>query len=224
MRHVVIGLGEVGEPLRDILDATGWDIKDGGEPPVEPGCVLHVVFPYGPNFVWRVKEIKSRVGPGLTIVHSTVPIGTTALIPDAVHSPVQGRRGSMFDDLLCIPKWIGGPRAQEAADILVDYGFDPIVYPRSEQTEALKLLCLAQYGVDNAFARYREKVGRTVGLNDDDFQTWAGVYNEHLPAYLNRPMITPDGPKIGGHCVVPGVKHLHRDHPHPLTIAVMECQ
>jgi hypothetical protein len=222
MKQLVIGLGEVGGPLRDVLGADGYDLRD----PRKVGSrydVLHIAYPYGPDFVKSVRGYAEAFEPDLVVIHSTVPIGTTRQLgPDAVHSPVNGRHGFMHKDLVNVLKWVGGPRAQDAGDLFLDAGIRAIVYDRAEQTEAMKLLCLTQYGLDNAFARYREYVGKTVGLTHDDFALWTDVYNLNLDDDLHRPLIKPDGPKIGGHCVIPGASMLHRDHPSVLTISVLE--
>ena len=223
MRQLVVGLGEVGGPLRDILHADGYDLKDGPWLEAVAYDVLHVAYPYGPDFVKSVRGYAEAFQPGLVIVHSTVPVGTTRQLGrDAVHSPVNGRHGLMYKDLLNVMKWCGGPRAQDAADIFLDAGMHAVAYDTADQTEALKLLCLTQYGVDNAFARYRERVGKAVGLTHDDFAIWTDIYNDNLNPDQRRPLLKPDGSRIGGHCVVPGASLLHRDYPSLLTLAVLE--
>lgn len=223
MRQLVVGLGEVGAPLREILDADGYDLQRGAFTP-DHYDVLHITIPYrAMHFEQAVLEYQTVVGPRLTIIHSTVPIGTTARFERTVHSPVNGSHYHMRRDLLTVPKLIGGPLSREAA-ILFDIAHIPVgqVYPRAEQTEALKLMCLAKYGIYIATSRMMEEIAHSVGITVVDVLEWDRQYNEHVPTHLRRPLITPQGDRIGGHCVIPGVALLEDDRPHRLLEGVLQ--
>lgn len=97
---VVVGLGEVGRPLMNILartyDCVGIDI----EPVKIDGAVsvLHICYPFQiPRYVQTTADYVRRLNPGLVIIHSTVPPGTTHQVqkevPDALvaFSPVRGK-------------------------------------------------------------------------------------------------------------------------------------
>lgn len=216
MTDLVVGLGEVGEPLRQVLGAEGHDLK---QPSLYAGPIdtLHIAYPYGPRFVEQVQQYQTAWAPSLTIVHSTVPIGTTRKIPRAVHSPVNGRRGEMRHDLTWVPKWVGGARAKEAQTVLEASGMRCLTTANPETTEALKLLCLAKYGAANALAR----MGQALGLPDHLMLEWDRIYNMNLEKGLQRPLITPDGPVIGGHCVTAGVAMLRTTHPHEMLDGIL---
>lgn len=216
MRQLVVGLGEIGEPLRQLLGAEGHDLK---QPTRYDGAIdtLHIAFPYGPRFVDQVQQYQTAWAPSLTIVHSTVPIGTTRKIPQAVHSPVNGRHPDILEGLRWFPKFVGGARAKDAQQVLEAAGMTCLTTPKSETTEALKLLCLAKYGAANALAR----MGRELGLPDDLVLEWDRAYNVYLEKGLQRPLITPDGPIIGGHCVTQGVALLRSTFPQPLLDGIL---
>ena len=222
MNQLVVGLGEVGGPLRELLDADGYDTQRGVFTPAHYD-VLHIAFPYRAiQFEQQVLEYQTITGPQLTIIHSTVPIGTTAQFERAVHSPVNGTHAHMRRDLRIVPKLIGGWLAWEASKVLAVAGI-PIgqLYPTAEQTEALKLMCLAKYGIYIATSRMCEEIAKSVGLTTRDIQDWDRQYNEHVPTHLRRPRVTPQGGSIGGHCVIPGTALLYEDVPHPLLEGVL---
>src|SRR3990172_13286347 len=104
MKQLVIGLGEVGEPIRELLGADG---HDGPRSIFADGYydVIHICFPFMPSFYSRVRDYQQVFESSLTIIHSTVPIGPTKQIPGAVHSPVLGRHATLKHDLLKFDKW-----------------------------------------------------------------------------------------------------------------------
>src|SRR5437016_6979836 len=101
---VVIGLGEVGKPLLELLsehyNALGIDIA----PPVGevgPVDVLHVCYPFEiKDFIVETVRYINLFKPILTIINSTVGIGTTREVAQrsgaaVAHSPVRGKHVRM---------------------------------------------------------------------------------------------------------------------------------
>lgn len=226
--NIVIGLGETGMPLLELLReaygdmAVGYDKDGGGVPPDAHFDVLHICIGWSERFVDIVEDYQRIFTPDLTIIHSTVPVGTTAKIEDAVHSPILGTHRRMKQDMRAFTKWIGGHRAPEAERIFSKAGLQTYIMPRSEHTEYLKLRCLSLYGVSIAFAAYDAENRAKLGISDSEVWNWDANYNEHVLPSLKRPVISPpaDG-KIGGHCVVPGARLLGRDFPSHLLDEVM---
>lgn len=225
MTHLVIGLGEVGHALAEILDCAGLDpgIPSPRPHPGPPIDMLHVTIPWAVGFAAVVRAYQDAWRPLLTVVHSTVPIGTTRQIPRAVHSPVLGRWRTMRRDLLSYPKWIGGEGAAQAEKALTAAGMTCRRLATPEQTEALKLLCLAEYGAALAMDRYRRHVADIVGLDHRDLRDWDEAYNEHIePTTLQRRILEWGPEAIGGHCVIPGAKILETQVPHPLIEGILQ--
>lgn len=220
---IVIGLGETGGPLQRVLRCEGYDFKLGPFS-AKDYDVLHICLPYSKDFLDHVAFYQDETCAKLIIIHSTVPIGTTNRIPDAVHSPILGKHGNMEDSIRRFIKWVGGPRAEEAAAYLRDAGLTVKTVPRSEETEALKLLCLAKYGMSIAFAEYEKKVLDYYGVPFDDMLEWDTNYNAHVCTTLQRPIITPPNGKIGGHCVVQNTKILNAQHPNPILEEVLKYE
>jgi len=80
---VIVGLGEVGKPLLEIIksryETFGVDIN---RPASISQCdVMHICFPFqSGEFVGQVVEYIDQYGPALTIINSTVAPGTTRRI------------------------------------------------------------------------------------------------------------------------------------------------
>ncbi len=222
---IVIGLGETGKPLFEILkeaypDMLGYDRYMKWDSEVEPVRFLHICLPYSKDFVESVKDYQSIYMPEVTIIHSTVPIGTTAQIPNAVHSPIQGRHNRMKSDLLKYVKWISGPKANDAHAHMKSAGFHThAISTDSCVTEKLKLMCLAKYGVSLAFAKYQKQV-----MGNDNYYSyqWDEDYNKHVGENLQRPIFDKLTEKIGGHCVTQNVRILNERHPNPMLDEVLK--
>src|SRR4051812_49305465 len=104
---VVIGLGEVGKPLLQLIsrhrEVIGVDIA----PPQQISGVhiLHICYPFEiRDFVGETARYIAMFRPALTIINSTVGVGTTRAIAECtgtavVHSPVRGKHVRMLEEL-----------------------------------------------------------------------------------------------------------------------------
>src|SRR5262245_4090860 len=99
---VVIGLGEVGTPLLELVkqhhNATGVDITP--MQPVSDCGVLHICYPFSKTFVDTAVEYIRKYRPALTIINSTIAPGTTRIVHTAVrtplaYSPIRGKHARM---------------------------------------------------------------------------------------------------------------------------------
>ena len=226
MKQIVIGLGKVGKPLQEILGADGVDVHPDAFHAPGKYDVIHICFPYSHKFFLNeVSVFQCLFHPDLTIIHSTVPIGTTRQIPNAVHSPVVTKgvawNSNIKEDLFNFTKWIGGPRCSEAWKILSDAGMRCRTMPYSEQTEALKLLCLMKYGIYIATSHYVKEVCNKVGVEDVVLKEWDDDYNAHCHEYVKRPYIYPHAEKIGGSCVISVVEMLNEQFPHEILDGIL---
>src|SRR5437899_763969 len=115
---LVIGLGEIGKPLFELLQraeptARGIDIQPAE---VAPGIgIMHLCYPHAvaAGFVATAVHYAQRFRPELIVVHSTVQPGTTRELErqsgvPAVYSPVRGKHTRMRDDLLRYRKFVAG--------------------------------------------------------------------------------------------------------------------
>lgn len=232
MVNLVIGLGETGKPLFDILkdkfpNTMGYDPKvDEVLPFVSEDCILHICIPYSESFVNVVGLYQETYSPHITVIHSTVPIGTTSKIKNAVHSPIIGRHNRMKSDMLKYLKWIGGQRNEQLVNVFREAGFRIRHVSNPEETEALKLLCLAKYGMSIAFAHYCKKIADeySFDLGYHDVYSWDADINSVIEPQLRRPMIVLKDEKIGGHCVIQNTKILNGQHPNQILDEVLKYE
>jgi UDP-N-acetyl-D-mannosaminuronate dehydrogenase len=222
---LVVGLGEVGNPLLAILsrhyDAIGIDIKLPAEP-VDHADVMHICYPFQiDDFVGETVRYIVRFKPALTIVNSTVGVGTTRKIAalsgaDVVHSPVRGKHVHMEKEIHVYTKFIGAldpGAARKAARHFEASGFKTRVLSSPETTELGKLTETTYFGMMIAWAQEVERYCDRVGAD----------YNEVISLYDEVPFFPPvkyfPG-IIGGHCVLPNIDILHRIGPSPLLRAI----
>src|SRR5205809_332577 len=117
-RHniVVVGLGEVGKPLYELISkyhsVLGVDIKP---PSTSTGSVdvLHICYPFQiRDFVGECARYVELFSPKLTVINSTVAVGTTRQVAKrsgaaVVYSPVRGKHTRMLEELVRYRKFIG---------------------------------------------------------------------------------------------------------------------
>lgn len=210
---LVVGLGEVGKPLMAILSrehhTIGIDIDLPGEQ-VEHAEVVHICYPFEiRDFVGETVRYITRFKPELTIVNSTVGIGTTRRIAalsgtDVVHSPVRGKHERMQEEMHYYTKFIGAvdaTAARKAAMHFQSSGFKTRVLSSPEATELGKLAETTFFGVMIAWAQELERYCDRTGT---DYKEVISLYDEidFFPRVRYFPGI------IGRHCVMPNIKIL----------------
>lgn len=231
---IVIGLGETGQPLYEILKEA-YPNTDGYEMghfvpdrTTDFYEVMNICFGYSDDFVNIVKEYQDKFKPQTTIIHSTVPIGTTKQIDYAVHSPILGDHRTMSKSLMTFVKWCGGSRADIASDYFSGTGMKTKITSNSDTTEALKLLCLAKYGMSIAFAGFTNEVANMVGFSYDEALMWDINYNDGIcktgRPQLRRPIIRKPDKVIGGHCILPNVKILNKAFPNSILEEILKYE
>ena len=206
---VVVGLGEVGRPLLEVLQRAHK--VEGVDLPAREvsGSVefLHVCYPAEiKDFAAITAGYVKRYGPEVVIIHSTVPMGTTRavgkLVPvPVVHSPVRGKHARMVEELTHYVKFIGADQpaiAQRVAAHFEAAGMKTKVLVSSEATELAKLTETTYLGLLIAFAQDVNRMAQSAAVSYDEV---ASFYDEI--AYLPRVRFFPG--IIGGHCVMPNI-------------------
>jgi UDP-N-acetyl-D-mannosaminuronate dehydrogenase len=212
---LVVGLGEVGKPLLDILSqryqAVGIDIK-GAVDQIEHADVMHICYPFEIyDFVGETVRYIGRYKPALTIINSTVGVGTTRKIAagasaDVVHSPVRGKHAHMQDQMLSYTKFIGAldsTAAHNAARHFESSGFKTRILSSPEATELGKLAETTYFGMMIAWAQEVERYCDRTGTN----------YNEVISLFDEIKFFPPVkyfSGIIGGHCVMRNIEILSR--------------
>jgi UDP-N-acetyl-D-mannosaminuronate dehydrogenase len=208
MKHLVIGVGQIGNAIKEILNCDGFDIKIN-DIIKENYDVLHICFPYSTQFIDAVNKYKSITSANLIIVHSTVPVGTCEKI-NAVSSPVRGVHPNLVEGIKNFIKYFGGPKAEEASKFFSDLGIEVFNHPDSKTVEAFKLWDTTIYGFNIILEK---EIHRYCKENNVDFdlvythsnQSYNDGYEKlGLPQYKKYVLKHYDG-KIGGHCVIPNL-------------------
>lgn len=209
---VVVGLGEVGKPLLDLVseyyDAVGVDISPvQGVGKVD---VLHICYPFEiGDFVGETARYIERFQPAVTIINSTVGIGTTRAVAErtgtaVVNSPVRGKHARMLEELRSYTKYLGPVReadGQLAAKHFEGMGVRTRILSAPEATELAKLAETTYFGLMIAWAQEIERYCDRTGQNYDEVVS----FFEEI-SFFPRVKYTPG--VIGGHCVMPNIEIL----------------
>lgn len=221
---VVAGLGEIGKPLFEIVsrhyDAIGIDIDPFDR--IERADVLHVCYPFQiDDFIGETARYIDLFKPDLTVINSTVALGTTRTIAErtgsaVVNSPIRGKHARMVEELLLYTKFVGPldePTGQQAAKHFQSLGMKSKILSSPEATELAKLSETTYFGMLIAWAQELE---RYCDKSDTDYDEVASFYEEigYLPPVKFLPGI------IGGHCVMPNIEILSDFQPSVVLDAI----
>jgi len=222
---VIVGLGEVGKPLLEIMkgayQAFGVDIDQPA--PISQCDVMHICFPFqNGNFVVQVSQYINQYRPALTVINSTVAPGTTRRIAAesgaaVVNSPVRGKHARMQEEMLHYTKFIGALDAQSGERAVKHFeqaGMKTKLISSPEATEIAKLSETTYFGVLIAWAQEVERYCRKLGINYDEVVSFYDEI-EFFPHVKYFPGV------IGGHCVMPNIAILLQQFPSGLLQAVV---
>jgi UDP-N-acetyl-D-mannosaminuronate dehydrogenase len=223
---IVVGLGEVGRPLLQLISehhhAIGIDVAPTS---LVPGIdVMHVCYPFQiSDFVGTTLHYIELYEPKLTIINSTVAAGTTRTIAQrssgsVVFSPVRGKHEQMPHDLRRYVKFIGAlddAAAHRAAAHFESIGITPKIFSTPETAELAKLTETTYFGLLIAWAQDIERMCDQLGIK---YAEVASFFDEigFLPPVRYFPGI------IGGHCVMPNIELLRKTFDSGLLKAICD--
>lgn len=211
-RAVVVGLGQVGQPLLQLVEraghtAVGVDLEPTTLPDKGETDVLHVCFPFEiPDFVGEATRYVELLEPGLTILNSTVAVGTTREVfartgRAIAYSPVRGKHARMVEELLQYRKYVGGidqDASSAAAAHFQSLGMTTRIVSALETAELSKLTETSYFGLLIAWA---QEVERYCDLARQSYDEVVSFYEEI--AFFPPVKYTPG--VIGGHCILPNI-------------------
>lgn len=221
---LVVGLGEVGRPLLEVLGAAhrafGRDVADRAFHGVQ---ILHVCFPFGPEFVASAARYAARYQPGVIVVDSTVVPGTTRAIQEetatpTVYSPVRGKHARMAEELRRYRKYVAGTSAEAVATVADHFAAAQVATGRMSSPESLelaKLLETSYFGVLVAWAQEMDRFAASTGA---DYTEMVRFFDE-IDFF---PPVSFEPGYIGGHCVMPNLDLLERVRRSPFIEAVRQ--
>lgn len=218
MKSLIIGKGEVGKSLYEVLKTTHpTRIRDKEPLPEEKRGdtpefkILHICFPYFKGFELEVLEYQKKYQPAYTIIHSTVPMGTSRRCL-SYHSPIRGSHPRLAKSIKTFIKYLA-PRDLklkiyfEAADIKIK------MFDKQETTELLKILSTTYYAWNIIFCKEVKEICDEYELNFDEVYTEPNkTYNQGYKilgkANVVRPILKPMPGPVGGHCLIPNCELL----------------
>jgi len=224
---LVVGVGEVGGALADLIEQTFTVWRQDLEPlefsgPVD---VMHLCLPYrsAEQFEQAALHYLDRFKPRLTVINSTVLPGTTRAIAKRsgkpmAFSPVRGKHANMKRDLMRHKKFVAAPdpgAAQVAIDYFQEVGMRTWHVRQVEALELAKLAETTYFGTLIAFAQELNRYATRIGVN---YEQAIDFFEEidFLPSARYFPGF------IGGHCVIPNIHLLERIAPSRLFEAILE--
>jgi UDP-N-acetyl-D-mannosaminuronate dehydrogenase len=224
---VVLGLGEVGGPLLELItrsgrNVVGVDVDPASLPERGTVDVMHVCFPFEiEDFVGEAARYVALLQPRLTVVNSTVAIGTTRAIADrtgtpVAYSPIRGKHSRMLQELTTYVKFIGADDDEVARQAVAHFeslGMTTKVVGSPETAELAKLTETTYFALLIAWA---QTVERWADEHGADYDEVVAFYEEigFFPPVKYFPGV------IGGHCAMPNIELLLQSSESPLLDAI----
>jgi len=222
MTDIVLGMGEVGGTLFDLLvernfECVGIDLDESKcrnyseNIEIESPQYLHVCLPgeltkfvnITVNWIDKIKGLKG------VLIHSTVKPGTTKSIQKKstvpiLFSPVRGVHRRFLDDIKKYTKFISSDDKKIQSEIKYDLEkrFEKIDWMSTTKTAELAkiLVDTTYYGWLINYAQITKMICDKEGIDFDEMWKFADEIHGNLG---NRPKMYPG--IIGGHCVIPNL-------------------
>ena len=222
MTDIILGMGEVGETLFDLLvdrkfDCIGIDLDDSKcknyteNKIIENPQYLHVCLPgelekFTDIVIEWINKIKNIQ---VVVIHSTVKPGTTKTIQERssipiLFSPVRGVHRRFLDDIKKYTKFISFDGTEINSKIKKDLEnrFEKVDWMSTTKTAELAkiLVDTTYYGWLINYAQITKMICEKENVDFDEMWKFADEIHENLG---NRPKMFPG--IIGGHCVIPNL-------------------
>ena len=222
MTDIILGMGEVGETLFDLLvdrkfDCIGIDLEDSKcknyteNKIIENPQYIHVCLPgelekFTDIVIEWINKIKNIQ---VVVIHSTVKPGTTKSIQERssipiLFSPVRGVHRRFLDDIKKYTKFISFDNTETNSEIKKDLEnrFKKVEWMSTTKTAELAkiLVDTTYYGWLINYAQITKMICEKENVDFDEMWKFADEIHENLG---NRPKMFPG--IIGGHCVIPNL-------------------
>ena len=229
MTDIIIGMGEVGSTLFELLVQRGFNCVgiDNDESkcrnysentPIMNPEYLHVCLPgelnefieITTNWINKINDLQ------VIIIHSTVRPGTTKIIQDkfdlpVLFSPVRGVHRRFLDDIKIYTKFISSDKAEISSKIKsgLEKRFQKIQWMSTTKTAELAkiLVDTTYYGWLINYAQITKMICDKEEIDFNEMWKFADEIQENLG---NRPKMYPG--IIGGHCVIPNLSLIKYDN------------
>lgn len=216
MKTLIIGKGQIGTALGGVLKdynpifldfQLDLHIYAGEYISKNPIEIMHVCFEYSGKFVQSVKNYQKVFKPRYTVIHSTVPVGTSRKC-GAIHSPVTGIHPHLESGVRTFTKFLGGESASEVADYFRRAGLKVYLCDDPETTELGKLSQTTLYALMIEYVKDLKKQCKRLGVPFSEAYTlFSENYNNGYEKLgypeFKMPLLVPIMARQGGHCTIP---------------------
>lgn len=234
-RLVVIGLGVVGNALLDLAVEKGFEVYGLDIDPRkslhtidqidQPVDFVHIAFPYSKKFVDEVINYIYKLRPLATLIHSTVPPGTTRAIFEktsmcVAYTPIRGMHHKMRKHIEMWTKWVAVlPREKESEVVshLRNLGLKVRIAPNPESLELAKLWETVYRAIMIAAWQEVHRIAMRVGA---DIKVIAEFVAEVHEVLRDRPVYYPGA--ISGTCLIPNTEMLNSIYKSKILEFVLE--
>lgn len=227
-KDIVVGLGEIGRPILNIISKTnlavGYDInpklvdKKFHKYENSKTRFIHICIPYTDTFLNNVIELYEKFHPSAIVIHSTIKVNTTKILQSklpipVIYSATRGVHKRMFYDLKRYTKFFAldpsAPKmkwaSSEYSKLMKSSGVKVKQISTPITLELAKILCDTSYlGWLINYAQITNMIAQEYDVNYDEMWSFADEIHEYLG---NRPKMFPG--YIGGHCVIPNLELIH---------------
>ncbi len=224
MTDIILGMGEVGSTLFELLtergfDCVGIDVDKSKTKNLELNKnpqILHVCLP-GESTEFEnmvLEKVKENQSLQAVIIHSTVKPGTTKSIQDKTdipvfYSPVRGVHSRFLEDLKRYTKFVACDcKIDENIKLEIENRFKKIQWMSNAKTAELAkiLVDTTYYGWLINYAQMTKMICEKEGVDFDEMWKFSDEIQEFLG---NRPKMFPG--IIGGHCLIPNLDLIDYD-------------
>ena len=225
-KDLVIGLGEIGDPILKIVSkgfpTIGYDVdpklmdkKKYMKFENIPTVLVHVCIPFSKTFESTIIKIEKKHTPRAIVIHSTISVKTTEVLQKKlgipiIYSPIRGVHKRMLKDLKRYTKFYSvfdwAPHSNWASKLFVKR-MNKVGIKTSKMTNPTTLE-LAKIVVDTSYygwlinyAQISQMISSKHKVNYEEMWSFADEIHKFLG---NRPKMFPGF--IGGHCVIPNLE------------------
>ena len=228
-KDVVVGLGEIGNPIlkllskkgivigidlnRDLMDVIKFEKYKNLET-----SFLHIAIPVTDKFMNNVLKLYKKFHPECIVIHSTIKPGITEKLQrklsiPVIYSATRGVHKRMIYDLKRYTKFFvisaNAPRNKWASSryvkLMKNCGIKTKKMSSPETLELAKIICDTSYlGWLINYAQLSNIIAIEYNVNYDEMWSFSDEIHKFL---RNRPKMFPGF--IGGHCVIPNLDLIH---------------
>ena len=203
---LIIGAGEVGSSLRRVLEPY-YNVEVVDKEPIdiaEHPEIIHIFFPYSDNFVEEVRGYQEKYKPQYTVIHSSVPIGTSRKC-GSIFSAIVGKHPNLTESLTTFTKFLAGENASMVANYFRRAGMKVYLYDKQEALELAKISQTTFYSLMIEYIKDLKRRCDDKGLSFSEVYTLPSLdynrgYEELGNPEFKMPLLVPIQTKQGGHC------------------------